>query len=391
MNAQIICPALNALKDQPEGVEAVKQIVAVKEFYLLPDAIISTALNILKDQPEGVAAAKNILAVEKFYLLHDAIISTALNLLKDQPEGLVAAKQIVTMEEFYLLPHAIISNALKVLKDQPEGLAAAKQILAVDEFYLLPKEIISNALKLLKDDTAGLTAANKILQLPNVMKLPDDMLSVALQVAQVSDVALEVASAIKAKGITKQINLMFAAIRTLCLSAAPQHKKLLEDIYQQIKLGIKDKNSPGVYKLYQDLFYLPLMDITAHRQRIFGLLKHYKPTQHFNGKKNIYRVLNCYTREYAQYNQLKKEISEVQIRILKNAIADINYQLKNHPATMHTGHIDIALGNLKHSSLKNSQVQEQSQAIVELIEQSDNTKLKQNQLYKTALAIVTGE
>ena len=55
---------------------------------MLPHQIICTALNLLKDQPQGLVAAKQIVALDEFYLLADAIVCTVLNLLKDQPQAL---------------------------------------------------------------------------------------------------------------------------------------------------------------------------------------------------------------------------------------------------------------------------------------------------------------
>jgi len=385
LSFEIISTALTLLRNQPEGVTAAKTILALPEFYQLPKEIISTALNLLQNQPEGVSAAKKIVALPEFYRLPFETISTALKLLTDHPDGISAAKKIVALPEFYKLPVETISTALKLLTDCPEGIAAAKVILLLPEFYLLPNQIISTALKLLTHHPEGIAAAKAILALPEFYLLPHQTISSALKMLKDTPEGWQASRVIIDRGITKQTFLLFAAIRSLCLSTNDADINLVGNIYREIYLTYKKKNNPGVARLWNDLFWQPLMGIKKHKQRVSATIENYKFDNSYFAKLNLFKILKCYTVDYPKKNHLAIKMNRVQQSIVFYSVNDIKHQIEQNGSRLLLGHIDIAMQNTPQSDIKYQQAKEVAALA------KTNSILENHQLHETVLAILASK
>ncbi|MCJ8269034.1 MAG: hypothetical protein MJK04_06470, partial [Psychrosphaera sp.] len=260
-----------------------------------------------------------------------------------------AAETILALPEFYQLTHQIIVTALKLLKDKPQGIEAAETILALPEFYRLSEQVISTALNISNQSPTAMTAARFIIK----------------------------------QGITKQTTLLYVSIRMLCSSTQHSDIKMVTMIFDDIKQGSQNKTGRGVQSLYHDLFWLPLMHIAAHKNRIYGLVKNYKANSHHSNKLNYFKVLKCYTVDYPENNLLSAVFSSFQQTIVKRCIDDLKHQIKNHPSQMQLGHIDLALQNVPPSDFRT----QQAKAILALLQETNNVDLSKTHFYETVVEI----
>jgi uncharacterized protein (DUF1778 family) len=305
-----------------------------------------------------------------------------LNILQNEETGKNAAKTILEQKAFFKLPPEIVSTALKILQNEETGKNAAKTIFEQEEFFKLPPDIVSTALNILQNEETGKNAAKTIFEQEEFFKLPPEIVSTALNILQNEETGKNAAKTILKRGFRLRTFLLFNAIKVLSNSEENADKHLTEifvkDIYDKIKYPQKTK---GFVRLYYDLLYIPLMDIPAHRNRVFNIIKSYKPKSVRNKKYNIFRLLKCYS-DYPDIKYYKTEIISLCKRILEKWQEDVQYQFAKNPHELIFDHIDLAFSfaEPKELSLK---------AAKEIVSYGGIDKnCKQSQLYKTAMNII---
>ena len=126
------------VKSELAGIACSREILAQKEFWLLPFQIISTALKILGANDEGAkTAAREVLKQDKFWLLPPQLISTALNVLGAN-DALANAAALTILKAANTLPTFLVFASTKVLAEtaDPEAKAVLQEYL--DDLYNKP-------------------------------------------------------------------------------------------------------------------------------------------------------------------------------------------------------------------------------------------------------------
>jgi len=288
----------------------------------------------------------------------------------------------IIRKELNLIPSSLLVYIIKNKVTSEFKKKICKYILEQDAFFKLPHPIVSTALKILQNEETGQTAAKTILEQKAFIKLPFEIVSTALKILQNEETGKNAAKTILKRGFRLPTFLLFNAIKVLSNSEEDADKHLTEifvkDIYDKIKYPQKTK---GFVRLYYDLLYISLMDIPAHRKRVFNIIKSYKPKSVRNKKYNIFKVLKCYS-DYPDIKYYKTEIINLCKRILEKWYEDVQYQVAKNPHELIFGHIDLAFSfaEPKELSLK---------AAKEIVSYGGIDKnFKQSQLYKTAMDII---
>jgi len=217
---------------------------------------------------------------------------------------------------------------------------------------------------------------------PNFENLPKEIVSPALNILGKEGEGKEAAKRILSSNKDVNSFLIFYAMKILSLSSNNTDRKIVTDTYNWLSIEIN--RSKGLYRLYFDVFYLPLFFIPKHVNRVKPLLVKYNP-QGIDVKTNfnIYKIFRCFEEHYFEIGHLKPEVKIVCTTILQNWKAIIQWQSISNPDEIQTGHIKIALG---HPELR-KMAKNAATGIVQFCELEENHVFLDSNLYETAKTI----